>query len=204
MTAVKAAVAVILAAGLAACSTPEPTALVTTTAAQTLGHTTRTTSPRTAAAPTDTWRKEATEPAAVASTELTRVDAANPYAVARAVVLATNQADTQVDSSRRDALRQAAQWLTPALLAGSLAAPHRPDADWNTLIRHHGYTTVDHLELANEYGQPPNTATRRYMQISYLLHELGRDGWRESNTGPQLDRLRLIKRGFSWEVEGFD
>ena len=204
MTAAKKAVVVILAAGLAACSAPEPTAPVTTTAAQTLGHTTRTTSPRTAAAPTHTRRKEITEPAAVAPTKLIRVDAANPDAVARAVVLATNLADTQVDSSRRDAVRRAAQWLTPALLAGSLAAPQRPDADWNTLVRHHGYATVDHLELANGYGQPPNTATTRYVQLSYLLHELGRDGWRGSNTGPQLDRLRLIKRGPSWEVEGFD
>lgn len=178
MTAVRAAVAVIVAAGLVACSNPTPTAVATTTAAGRVHHTTGPRSPRSVPALTDPRTKEPTEPAAVASTNPIRVDAANPAAVAQAVVLAANQADTQVDSSRLDALRRAAQWLTPALLAGSLAVPQRPDADWNTLLRHHGYTTVDHLELANEYGQPPTTATTRYVQISYLLHEIGRDGWR--------------------------
>lgn len=203
MTAAKKAVVVILAAGLCACSNPSKTAAVAmTTAARTAGTTTTAGSPRLLR----TYEHATTlsAPIVVSLTNAIGVDDTNPDAVADAVVFTTNQADTETDSSRLDALRRAARWLTPALLAGSLAAQHRPDADWSALIRHRGYTTVDHLQLANEYGQPPNTAITRYVQISYLTHELGRDGWRGSNTGAQLDRLRLIKRGPSWEVEAFD
>lgn len=203
MTAAKKAVVVVLAAGLCACSNPSNTAAVTmTTAARSAGATTTATSPR--QVPAEEPAMTLSAPVVAVLTNAIGVDDTNPDAVARAVVLTTNQVDTETDSSRLDALRRAARWLTPALLAGSLATPQRPDADWSALTRRRGYTTVDHIELANEYGQPPNTAATHNVQISYQIHKFGRDGWKDSNSSPYLARLRLIKRGTTWKVRGFD
>lgn len=132
------------------------------------------------------------------------ISSADPDSVARAVVITANQSDTETDSSFLDALRRAGHWLTPALLAGSLAVPERADAGWAALLAHHGYTTVGHIELANEYGQPPNTATTHFVQISYLVLDLGRDGWSGHTPGPQLARLQLMNVSGLWQVEAFD
>lgn len=83
------------------------------------------------------------------------VNPTNPEAVAEAVVLLTNQSDARTDMSTLDALVRARRWLAPDLLAGSRTVPERPNAAWTALVAHCGYTTVDHVELANEYVQPP-------------------------------------------------
>jgi hypothetical protein len=131
------------------------------------------------------------------------VNAADADAVAEAVVLVANQSDTRTDSSTLDALLRARRWLSPDLLASSLAVPERPTAAWTALVAHCGYTTVENVELANEYGQPPATSTTRNIQISYLVHDLGRDGWRGRNIGRQLARMHLIKTGHTWQVNAF-
>lgn len=124
--------------------------------------------------------------------------------VAQAVVITTNQSDTQTDTSSRDALTRAARWLTPELLAESLAVPDRTDSTWTTLVDHRGFTVADHVKLANESGQPADTLTTACVQISYQVEEIGRDGWRSAGTGPLLARMRLIKTGTRWQVNAFD
>lgn len=128
----------------------------------------------------------------------------DPSSVAQAVVITTNQSDTQTDTSSRDALARAARWLTPELLARSLAVPDRTDSTWTMLISHRGYTVVDHVKLANEYGQPADTSTTACVQISYQMQEFGRDGWRSAGTGPLLARMRMTKIGTRWQVNAFD
>ncbi len=132
------------------------------------------------------------------------VDDKDPSSVALAVVITTNQSDTRTDTSSRDALARAGRWLTPELLAGSLAVPDRTDSTWTTLVDHRGFTTVDHVELANEYGQPADTSTTAWVQISYQERKFGRDGWRSSRTRPLLARVRLVKTGARWQVNAFD
>jgi hypothetical protein len=205
VNAAKVATAAIFIVSLAACSsTTGPAAGVTPPGSRAADHAQTTAampSPTAAAATTDQRPviTDAGRPPVPGN-----VNNADPNSVARAVVITTNQFDTRTDTSSLDALRRAGRWLTPALLAGSLAVPQRTDAAWTTLVTHRGYTTVDHIELANEYGQPPNTATTQYIQISYQVHDLGRDSCRGSDTGPQLARLQLIKQDNSWKVKAFD
>lgn len=203
MTAAKAIIAAaILIAGLAACGSPTwPAAGMLPAASQPgdrAGTTSAMSSP-TAAAGTRQAAKPAIPPPGPV-----QVHDADPTAVARAVVITTNQFDTRTDTSRLDALRRAGRWLTPALLTGLLAVPSRPGAAWMALVARRGYTTVDHIELANEYGQPADTPDLHYIQISYHVHELGPNGWRGSNAGPELSRLQLVKLSGDWKVKAFD
>lgn len=201
MNAANAATAILLIAGLTACGSPTPPATAPTQPHARISHD--------AAAPAIPTARRASSPsrpkvnAAAAAAPPGDVNSADADSVAEAVVITTNQSDTETDYSSLDPLQRARQWLTPALLAGSSAVPHRADAGWTALAAHHGYTSVDHIELANEYGQPPNTAASRYIQISYQVHEHGRDGW-DNNTGPQLARLRLIRKDNTWKVKAFD
>ena len=135
---------------------------------------------------------------------LSTVNEADPDAVAEAVVITTNQSDTRTDSSTLDALRRARRWLTPDLLTGSLTVPERPNAAWTALVAHCGYTTVDHVELANEYGQPASTAKTALIQVTYRVNYVGRDGWLGGDMGRQLTRIHLIKTGHTWQVNAFD
>ncbi len=205
MNAAKVATAAILIVSLAACSsTTGPAAGVTPPGSRAADH-----AQTTAAMPSPTAATATTDQRPVI-TDAGRppvpgnVNNADPNSVARAVVITTNQFDTRTDTSSLDALRRAGRWLTPALLAGSLAVPQRADAAWTVLAGYHGYTTVDHIELANEYGQPTNTADTYYIQISYQVHDLARDGWRDSRAGPQLVRMQLIKQDGGWKVKAFD
>lgn len=204
MNAVKATTAAILIVGLAACSsTTGPPSVLAPAHSRSTHHaqaTAATTFPPAAAAKTDRRPVTTAGPPPTPGT----VNNADPNSVALAVVVTTNQFDTRTDTSSLGALRRAGRWLTPALLAGSLTVPQRQNAAWTTLAAHRGYTTVDHLELANEYGQPLDTAAVHYVQISYQLRDLGRDGWRSAGTGPQLARIRLIKTGTRWQVNAFD
>lgn len=131
------------------------------------------------------------------------VNQADPDAVAEAVVITTNQSDARTDSSVLDALRRAGPWLTPGLLTESLAVPDRPDAAWTALVAHCGHTTVGHVELANEYGQPEDSPKTALVQVTYQEDSLGRDGWRGTDAGRQLVRVRLIKTGHTWKVNAF-
>ncbi len=135
------------------------------------------------------------------------VNTSDASAVAIAAVTTINRHDTAIDASPLDALRRAARWLSPTLVHDSLDVPERGDADWTTLAGHHGYTVVAQVQLANETGQPPNTATRVYEQISYTLIDIGRDGWRGLATGPQVARLELTSTGSGtatrWQVSAF-
>ncbi len=205
MNAAKVATAAIFIVSLAACSsTTGPAAGVTPPGSRAADH-----AQTTAAMPSPTAATATTDQRPVI-TDAGRppvpgsVNNADPNSVARAVVITTNQFDTRTDTSSLDALRRAGRWLTPALLAGSLAVPQRTDAAWTALAGHHGYTTVDHLELANEYGQPPDTSITACVQISYQVEEIGRDGWRSAGTGPLLARMRMTKIGTRWQVNAFD
>lgn len=207
MNAVKATTAAILIVGLAACNSITGPFVLAPTNSRSTHHaqaTAATSLPTAATAPATA--KADQRPVTTAGPPPTpgTVNNADPNSVALAVVVTTNQFDTRTDTSRLDALRRARLWLTPALLAGSLTVPQRPDAAWTTLAAHRGYTTVDHLELANEYGQPRDTTAVHYVQISYQMHGLGRDGWRSAGTGPQLARIRLIKTGARWQVNACD
>ena len=208
-TAVTSAIAALVLTVVTACgSTPQPA----TTTGRSMGTGTGTTTPGSAAQlPSRTFQQATTDPTGrpcpggpQGRVSLATVNVADPDAVAEAVVIVTNQSDARTDSSTPDALRRARRWLAPDLLASSLTVPERPNAAWTALVVHCGYTTVDHVELANEYGQPSGTATTRYIQISYLVHDLGRDGWRGSGIRPQLARMYLIKTGHTWQVNAFD
>ncbi len=132
------------------------------------------------------------------------VNNADPNSVAIAVVTTLNRQDTTGDASPLDAVRRAAPWLTSTLLADSLNVPQRGDTRWSALAAHRGYTAVDRVLLANEIGQPPNTATTAYVQVSYQTQKFGRDGWQGSPTGRQLSRLRLTRTAAgAWQVTAF-
>ena len=133
------------------------------------------------------------------------VDSTSPNAVAIAVVTTINRHDTAADASPQDALRRARAWLTPTLLADSLDVPQRGDAQWTTLAAHHGYTVVDHVELVNETGQPSNTATTTYVQLSYQTRQINRGSPEVSvAAAPQLIRLELARgRDGTWKVNAF-
>lgn len=135
---------------------------------------------------------------------LSTVNEADPDAVAEAIVTTTNQPDARTDSSTSDALRRAGRWLTPDLLTGFLTVRERPNAAWTALVAHCGHTTVGHVELASEYGQPANTGKTALVQIRYREDSLGRDGWRGSDIGRQLTRIHLIKTSHTWQVNAFD
>ena len=134
----------------------------------------------------------------------TSVDPADASAVAVAAVTTINRQDTATDASPLDALRRAARWLSPTLLRDSLDVPERGDADWTTLASHHGYTLVDQVHLANETGQPPNTPTLALVQVSDVVVEIGRDGWREPTPTPKLARVQLTRApGRPWLITAF-
>jgi len=205
VNAAKAATAAILIVSLAACSsTTGPVAGVTPPGSRAADH-----APTTAAMPSPTAATATTDQRPVI-TDAGRtpvpgnVNNADPNWVAQAVVITTNQFDTRTDTSSLDALRRAGRWLTPALLAGSLAVPDRTDSTWTMLVRHRGFTIVDHVKLANEYGQPANISTTSHVQISYQVQAIGRDGWRSADIGRQLARVHLIKSGHTWQVNAFD
>ncbi len=133
------------------------------------------------------------------------VNDADPTAVAFAVVSTINRADSRTDLSWLDAVRRAARWLTPGLLAGSISIPERGDANWTAMAAHDGYSDATNLQLANEYGQPANTTTTARVQISYQLVQVGRDGWKARAGGTQLARLVLARRSTTarWLVQAF-
>jgi len=211
-TAIRAAIAALVVTGVAACGSntrPAPTIgwpMVAGPGATTLGSApglpARVAQHAAADSTAPTGRPCPDGPADAVS--LSTVNEADPDAVAEAVVITTNQSDARTDSSTLDALRRARRWLTPDLLTGSLTVPERPNAAWTALVAHCGYTTVDHVELANEYGQPANTAKTASIQITYRENYLGRDGWRGGDMGRQLARVHLIKSGHTWQVNAFD
>jgi len=126
-------------------------------------------------------------------------------AVVIAGLTAMSRWDTTIDASRLDAARRAASWLTPELLADSMAVPERPDAQWLTLEKHHGYSVVDHVAPAGETSQPADTATAALVQITYRIHERGRDGWKHPQQSSQLARIELTRTSADggWRIAGF-
>lgn len=83
------------------------------------------------------------------------------------------------------------------------AVPQRSSADQSTLAAHRGYTTVDHIQLADETGQPPDSVTAATIQISYNLDQTGRDGSRATSVIRHLQRIALIRTSAThWQVVG--
>jgi hypothetical protein len=131
------------------------------------------------------------------------VDTTNPQAVALAVVITLHRWDTRIDTAPSAAARRAAPWMTPALTADLTAVPTTTDSSWLDLETHDGYTDLI-ATIADEYGQPPNTADIAYVQVTYTVTLHGRDGWRNSQPST-LDRVELIRPdgAVPWRVKGF-
>lgn len=211
-TAIRAAIAALVLTGIAACGSntrPAPTTGWPMVAGP--GATTPGSAPALPSSVAQNAAPDSTIPTARACPDgppnpvsLSTANDAHSDSVAEAVVITTNQSDTRTDSSTLDALRRARRWLTPDLLTGSLTVPERPNAAWTALVTHCGYTTVDHVELVNEYGQPANTAETALIQVTYRVNYLGRDGWLGGDMGRQLTRIHLIKTGHTWQVNAFD
>lgn len=94
--------------------------------------------------------------------------------------------------------------MTDTEARAARGVPQRSSADWSTLASHHGYTPVDHIELANETGQRPDSATTATVQVSYNYHQTGRDGWRATSVIRHLGRITLIRTSVAQgQVSGF-
>lgn len=130
------------------------------------------------------------------------VDPDDPAAVAQAVAITIATVDTTTDTSPADAIRRAAVWIDPGLLTAMLTAPSQAGADWLHLVAHHGYTHVT-AQIANEYGQPPNTDSAAYETISYTVQAAPRD---HTEAGPPtvgVRRMRLSHTATGWKVIAF-
>jgi len=93
------------------------------------------------------------------------VDGESPDGVAAAFAAATFTYDTALDRSPYDAQVRSAVYATPAF-AAVLTQPlaQGGGAQWNTLVAHHGYTTVA-LTVNHDDGRPPDqlgSAARAY------------------------------------------
>jgi len=93
------------------------------------------------------------------------VDGQSPDGVASAFAAATFTYDTALDRSPYDAQVRSAVYATPAF-AAVLKQPLQQGggAQWNTLVAHHGYTTVA-LTANHDDGRPPDqlgAAARAY------------------------------------------
>jgi hypothetical protein len=131
------------------------------------------------------------------------VDNSNPQAVALATVTTLHRSDTRIDTTPTGAARRATPWMTPELAAGVTTTPASSNSTWLDLETHDGYTDLT-AAIADEYGQPPNTDSVAYVQVSYTVTLTGRDGW-VSTQPPALDRIQLTKIDIAdpWLVSGY-
>jgi len=105
------------------------------------------------------------------------VDGQSPDGVAAAFAAATFTYDTALDRSPYDAQVRSAVYATPpfaAVLKQPLA--QGGGAQWNTLVAHHGYTTVA-LTANHDDGRPPDQlgAAARAYTVATTGH--GDNGW---------------------------
>jgi len=105
------------------------------------------------------------------------VDGQSPDGVASAFAAATFTYDTALDRSPFDAQVRSAVYSTPAFTA-VLKQPlaQGGGAEWNTLVAHHGYTTVA-LTANHDDGRPPDQlgAAARAYTVATTGH--GDAGW---------------------------
>jgi len=105
------------------------------------------------------------------------VDGESPDGVAAAFAAATFTYDTALDRSPYDAQVRSAVYATPAF-AAVLTQPlaQGGGAQWNTLVAHHGYTTVA-LTVNHDDGRPPDQlgAAARAYTVATTGH--GDAGW---------------------------
>ncbi len=105
------------------------------------------------------------------------VDGQSPDGVASAFAAATFTYDTALDRSPFDAQVRSAVYATPAF-AAVLKQPlaQGGGAEWNTLVAHHGYTTVP-LTANHDDGRPPDQlgAAARAYTVATTGH--GDNGW---------------------------
>ncbi|SEF16491.1 hypothetical protein SAMN05428942_7289 [Streptomyces sp. 2112.2] len=100
--------------------------------------------------------------------------------VTRGALTAMWTSDTTLDTTQQDATRRAARagWLTPTYAAQlTKYQPHAaPGAEWAQWSRHRAYTTV-HVQDTPDAGQPGDTDTTAYRQITLTVTPHGRDKW---------------------------
>jgi hypothetical protein len=146
-----------------------------------------------------------TTPPAAGLIDPSSVDTSDPHAVALAAVLTTHRWDTRTDSSPTDAARRAGQWLTPDLGVTVAVTGQRANGDWLELQNHRGYSEVT-AAIADEYGQPADTDTTAYVQVSYTVTLVAADGWTRT-LRPDVARVRLTRSNSSpeavWLISGF-
>jgi hypothetical protein len=132
-----------------------------------------------------------TTPPATGLIDPSSVDTSDPHAVALAAVLTTHRWDTRTDSSPADAARRAGRWLTPDLGVTVAVTRQRANGDWLELQSHGGYSEVT-AAIADEYGQPADTDTTAYVQVSYTVTLVGTAGWTRT-LRPSVDKVRLTR-----------
>lgn len=130
------------------------------------------------------------------------VDPADPGAVALAATITIATSDTSTDTDPGAALRRAAPWIDPHLLADMLNTPTSSSGTWLALSAHHGYTHVT-AQLANEYGQPADTAADVYETVSYTVQTPYRDGATPPAPAGGVMRLHLTRCAGGWHVSAF-
>ncbi|MGX1976840.1 hypothetical protein [Streptomyces kronopolitis] len=100
-------------------------------------------------------------------------------AVTRGALAAMWTSDTTLDTTLQDAIRRAARagWLTPTYAAQlTKHQPTAPGAEWAEWSRHRAYTTV-HIKATPDAGQPADTGTTAYRQMTLTVTPHGRDKW---------------------------
>lgn len=106
--------------------------------------------------------------------------------VADAVAAALVTADTATDTSPADAVRRAAEWMTPELAAVLEASETNSGAGWwGELVQHNGSTTAM-VEPAEDSGQPADTESTAFRVRWVERVPVGPNGWEGEAYGQTL------------------